>query len=113
VCRTYRTRLGKTPHKWSRTAVQKSSEVWRPKLSPVILRDSLNCQELFDFLEPLRIPECPRIRRRSATSRRKCRFGKSFLLTNHQYVWIQVTQAHFSPESKAFEDIFTDWKKSV
>jgi len=99
VCRTYRTQLGKTPHKWSRTAVQKSSELWRSKLSSGVLGGSnLNCS-LSEF------PECPRIRRRSATCRRKCTFGKSFRLTNHQYVWIQVIQAHFSPE-----DIFTDWK---
>ena len=66
ACRTYLTQLGKTPRKWSRTAVQKSSELWSSKISPWILGDSFQTSE------------CPRIRRRWATCRWECTFWKYF-----------------------------------
>ena len=65
------------------------------------------------FLRAFQTSECPKVRRRSsATCRENAHFGKALPKTNHPYVWIQMTQAHFSPESLAFKDIFTDWRKS-
>ena len=73
VCRTYRTRSGKTPPKWNRTAAQKSSELSHSKLP-----ESLWSLKIF-----LISPSFPDFRMPKSSSalishmQRKCTFWKS------------------------------------
>ena len=97
--RTYLTQLGKTPHKWNRTAVQKSFET--PAFQDFSFSSSRlpKLPRILWSLGAFQTCECPRKRWRSATCRRKWTLGIYFPMTNHQHVWIEMTQAHLSPES--------------
>ena len=83
VCRTYRTRSGKTPPKWNRTAAQKSSE-----LSDSKLPESLWSLKIF-----LISPSFPDFRMPKSSSalishmQRKCTFWKNLFQrqTTHTY----------------------------
>ena len=76
-------------------------------------RKFLEPQDILDFSELSRLPNAQKFVGAHQPHAEKMHIlEKSLPKTNHPYVWIQMTQAHFSPESLAFKDIFTDWRKS-